>query len=41
MAYTNINDAIARLDEIEATAAAYGHAMGVMGLDGRAPGLAR
>ena len=33
MAYTNINDAIARLDEIEATAAAYGHAMGVMGLD--------
>ena len=33
MAYTNINDAIARLDEIEATAAAYGHAMGVLGLD--------
>ena len=33
MPYTNINDAIARLDEIEATAAAYGHAMGVLGLD--------
>ena len=28
MPYTNINDAIARLDEIEATASAYGHAMG-------------
>ena len=33
MPYTNINEAIARLDEIEATAAAYGHAMGVLGLD--------
>ena len=33
MPYTNLNDAIARLDEIEATASAYGHAMGVMGLD--------
>ena len=33
MPYTNINDAIARLDEIEATAAAYGHAMGVLSLD--------
>ena len=33
MPYTNLNDAIARLDEIEATAAAYGHAMGVLSLD--------
>ena len=33
MPYTNINEAIARLDEIEATAAAYGHAMGVLSLD--------
>ena len=33
MPYTNITDALKRLDEIEATAAAYGHAMGVMGLD--------
>ena len=33
MPYTNINEAIARLDEIEATAAAYGHAMGVLTLD--------
>ena len=33
MPYTNINDAVARLDEIEATAAAYGHAMGVLSLD--------
>ena len=33
MPYTNINDAVARLDEIEATAAAYGHAMGIMALD--------
>ena len=33
MAYTNINDAIARLDEIASTAAAYGHAMGVLSLD--------
>ena len=33
MPYTNINDAIARLDQLEATAAAYGHAMGVLGLD--------
>ena len=33
MPYTNIRDAVARLDEIEATAAAYGHAMGVLSLD--------
>ena len=33
MPYTNINEAVARLDEIEATAAAYGHAMGVLSLD--------
>ena len=33
MPYTNINDAVARLDEIEATAAAYSHAMGVLSLD--------
>ncbi|MBR5293239.1 MAG: carboxypeptidase M32, partial [Oscillospiraceae bacterium] len=33
MPYTNMNDAVARLDEIEATAAAYGHAMGVLSLD--------
>ena len=33
MPYINLNDAIARLDEIEATSAAYGHAMGVLSLD--------
>ena len=33
MPYTNLNEAIARLDEIEATAVAYGHAMGVLSLD--------
>ena len=33
MPYTNLNDAIARLDEIEAITAAYGHAMGVLSLD--------
>ena len=33
MPYTNLNDAIARLDEIEATTSAYGHAMGVLSLD--------
>ncbi len=33
MPYTNINDALKRLDEIEATAAAYGHAMGALSLD--------
>ena len=33
MPYTNINDAIARLDEIEATTAAYSHAMGALSLD--------
>ena len=33
MPYTNLNDAVARLDEIEATAAAYGHAMGALSLD--------
>lgn len=29
----NINDAVARLDELEATASAYSHAMGVLSLD--------
>jgi len=33
MPYTNIKEAIARLEEIEAIAAAYGHAMGVLSLD--------
>ena len=33
MPYTNMGDAVARLDEIEATAAAYSHAMGVLSLD--------
>ena len=33
MPYTNLNDAIARLDEIEATSAAYSHAMAVLSLD--------
>lgn len=33
MPYTNINDAIARLDEIEATTDAYSHAMGALSLD--------
>ena len=33
MPYTNLNDAIARLDEIEATVSAYSHAMGVLTLD--------
>ena len=33
MPYTNINDAVKRLDEIEATTSAYGHAMGVLTLD--------
>lgn len=33
MPYNNINEAIARLDEIEATAAAYGHAIGILSLD--------
>ena len=33
MPYTNLNDAIARLDEIEATVSAYSHAMGVLSLD--------
>ena len=33
MPYTNLSDAVARLDEIEATAAAYSHAMGVLSLD--------
>ena len=33
MPYTNINDAVKRLDEIEATTSAYGHAMGVLSLD--------
>ena len=33
MPYTNIHDAVARLDEIEAVASAYGHAMGVLSLD--------
>ena len=33
MPYTNLNDAVARLDEIEATVSAYSHAMGVLSLD--------
>ena len=33
MSYTNLNEAIARLDEIEATVSAYSHAMGVLNLD--------
>ena len=33
MPYTNLNDAIARLDEIEATVSAYSHAMGILSLD--------
>ena len=33
MPYTNIAEAIARLDEIEATVSAYSHAMGVLSLD--------
>ena len=33
MPYTNLNDAIARLDEIEAISAAYSHAMAVLSLD--------
>ena len=33
MPYTNLSDAVARLDEIEATVAAYSHAMGVLSLD--------
>ena len=33
MPYTNIAEAIARLDEIEATVSAYSHAMGILSLD--------
>ena len=33
MSYTNLNEAIARLDEIEAISAAYSHAMGALSLD--------
>jgi carboxypeptidase Taq len=33
MSYTNLNDAVARLDEIEATVSAYSHAMGILSLD--------
>ena len=33
MPYTNIHDAIARFDEIQATTAAYSHAMGALSLD--------
>ena len=33
MPYTNINEAVARLDEIEATVSAYSHAMGILTLD--------
>ena len=33
MPYNNINEAIAQLDKLEATAAAYGHAMGALNLD--------
>ena len=33
MPYTNIAEAVARLDEIEATVSAYSHAMGILALD--------
>ena len=33
MPYTNLNEALARLDEIEATVSAYSHAMGMLSLD--------
>ncbi len=33
MVYTNLTDALARLNQIEATSAAYGHAMGLMSVD--------
>ena len=33
MPYTNLNEAIARFDEIQATTAAYSHAMGALSLD--------
>ena len=33
MTFSDLKEAIARLDQIEATAAAYGHAMGVLSLD--------
>ena len=33
MSYNNINEAIAKLEELEATIAAYNHAMGVMWVD--------
>jgi len=33
MPYTNVHDAIARFDEIQATNAAYSHAMGALSLD--------
>ena len=33
MTYNNLNEAIARLDEMEATVAAYSHAMGMLNLD--------
>ena len=33
MPYTNINEAVTRLDEIEATVSAYSHAMGALSLD--------
>lgn len=33
MSFTNLSEAVARLDELEATAAAYVHAMGVLSVD--------
>ena len=33
MSYNNVTEAIARLDEMEAVASAYGHAMGALSLD--------
>ena len=39
MPYTNINDALKRLDEIEATSAAYSHAMAVLSLDAATAGF--
>ena len=33
MSYNNMNEAIAKLEELEATIAAYNHAMGVMWVD--------
>jgi len=33
MSYTDLSSAIAKLNELEATSAAYGHAMGVLSVD--------